>query len=141
MVKNVRKVKAPATRKVLHRGHIRTTVKDDGSVEIIASLSGELGKEGKQWISWCPALDLYTCGASRGEALENTKEAIRIFFETCIRHRTLETALLKELGWTKSVEVSVDGLAAPANLCRSPVPPAFVLDKMSGNQWKGHVRL
>jgi predicted RNase H-like HicB family nuclease len=129
-------------RKKGHKGILSVRVSPEGTVEISASISGDLFKQEGMWISNCPALDLATCGKTKKEALENTKEAVRIFFETCIQHRTLEKAL-DELHWQKAQDISVDGLATPKGLCRpAPVPPAFVIDRiMKDGSWKGHVSL
>lgn len=57
-------------------------------------------KEGEQFISYCPALDLSTAGDTFEEAKKNFEEAVAIFFEETIRRGTLEDVLLG-CGWEK----------------------------------------
>lgn len=57
-------------------------------------------KEGKTFVAYSPVLDLSTCGATFKEAERNFSEALSIFFEECIKHNTLEKALLA-CGWKK----------------------------------------
>jgi predicted RNase H-like HicB family nuclease len=57
-------------------------------------------KEGEQFISYCPALDLSTAGDTFEEAKKNFEEAADIFFEETIKRGTLEDVLL-ECGWEK----------------------------------------
>ena len=38
-------------------------------------------KQGKQYSSWCPQLDIASCGATIEEARRNLKEAIELYLE------------------------------------------------------------
>ena len=39
-------------------------------------------KEGKQYSSWCPELDIASCGDTLEEALENVCDAIELYLNT-----------------------------------------------------------
>ncbi len=73
----------------------------DGRTVVRADLRGRLTKEDGMWVSTCERLGVMTCGKTKAEALENTKEAIVMFFGSCIKHVTLDKALT-ELGWNKA---------------------------------------
>ena len=122
-----------------HQGRVEITRTKPGHLEIKSIISGELHKEDRMWVSVCPPLDLVTCGPTNKEALDNTQEAIAIFFKSCIERGTLEKALL-ELGWKKD---DVQILTLPIHLeALEPIPPAFVIDKVrKDGTWKGTLRL
>ena len=57
-------------------------------------------KEGNQFIAYCPALDISTCGDTFDEAKNNFAELFDIFLSETIKLGTLEKVLL-ECGWEK----------------------------------------
>ena len=57
-------------------------------------------KEGSQFIAYCPALDISTCGDTFEEAKKNFAELFDIFLSETIKLGTLEEVLL-ECGWKK----------------------------------------
>ena len=58
-------------------------------------------KEGDMFIAYCPVLDLSTAAPSFKEANKNFVEAVDIFFEVCLKHKTLDRSL-ESLGWERS---------------------------------------
>ncbi len=60
-------------------------------------------KEGKEYIAYCPALDISTSGSSIAEAKEMFFELVHLFFEEILKKGTLEEVLL-ECGWTKTAK-------------------------------------
>ena len=62
-------------------------------------------KEGDMFVAYCPVLDLSTAAPSFDEAKKNFEEAVDIFFEECLRHKTLDQAL-ESLGWARSSDRS-----------------------------------
>ena len=52
----------------------------------------------KQWVAWCPSLDLYTQAAGQGEVLKAIGEAMTLWFEDCVVRGTIDAAL-KEVGY------------------------------------------
>ena len=54
--------------------------------------------EGEYWLAFCPALDVATQGKTYEEAQYNLKDALMLFFESCIRRGTL-TRVLQEAGY------------------------------------------
>ena len=67
----------------------------------ITSLPVWFMKEGEVFIAYSPALDLSTCGDTFEQAQQRFSEAADLFFEECVRHHTLEEALLS-YGWQKA---------------------------------------
>ena len=69
--------------------------KTEDTVSIKVSLSALIDKEKETglYVSYCPALALYSQGKTEKEAGENIMEAVELFIETCIEERTLEKVL------------------------------------------------
>lgn len=61
-------------------------------------------REQGHYISWAPALDLYSQGDNRDEAHSNCIEAIQLFFESCYRRGVLDQ-VLKDVGLEPDREV------------------------------------
>ncbi len=57
-------------------------------------------REGKQFIAYCPSLDLSAYGDTFDEAQKSFEETFDIFFEELHRKGTLED-VLTECGWVK----------------------------------------
>jgi len=60
----------------------------------------EIWKEGNMYVSYCPELDIASCGESVEESKKNLKEVISINFEECQKMGTLNQ-LLQEAGFTE----------------------------------------
>ncbi|MDR2574583.1 MAG: type II toxin-antitoxin system HicB family antitoxin [Desulfovibrio sp.] len=54
---------------------------------------------GDFWIASCPSLDIVTQGEDFERAEENLREALRLFFESCLKRGTLEQ-VLKDAGYS-----------------------------------------
>lgn len=59
---------------------------------------GIVFKEGETFISYCPKLDVSSCGNTVDEARTNLKTAVRLFVEEAEKIGTLED-ILKESGY------------------------------------------
>ena len=57
-------------------------------------------RDGRQWLVWCPAIDVMTQASTKKRALESLREAVELWFESCIDRGVLDAAL-KELGFTE----------------------------------------
>jgi predicted RNase H-like HicB family nuclease len=68
-------------------------------------------QEGKQFVAFCPALDLCTQGRSVKGAKKNFEEAFALFLEEVVKKDTLDQ-VLQDCGWKKRV--------------KSWVPPKFI---------------
>lgn len=118
---------------------------DASGTRIDAEVRGIVFQDGNgAWISHCSDLDLSSCGRTREEAMRQMREAMTLFFESCIRRGTLDKAL-RELGW-KCVTSQGKVENIPRTLCgqkQSDVPPAFMIDalKRTGDNWHGTVHL
>jgi len=67
-------------------------------------LTEELWKEGNMYVSFCPELDIASCGETVDQAKKNLKEAILINLEEAQKLGTLDN-LLEEAGFDKAQEV------------------------------------
>ena len=61
-------------------------------------LTEEIWKEGNMYVSYCPELDISSCGESVEQAKKNLKEAIFINFEETKKMGTFDQ-LLQEAGF------------------------------------------
>lgn len=120
-------------------GRLVVDVGPDGDVSIEARLHGALFPDGDTWVSICYPLDISTCGDTKEQAIDRIKDAVSIFFETCIARKTLNKALV-ELGWEMtSHNIIVDGLTSrcmPMKKCKEP--ELLLSDfQVIGNTWHG----
>jgi predicted RNase H-like HicB family nuclease len=56
-------------------------------------------RDGREWLVWCPAIDVMTQARTKKQALESLSEAVELWFESCIDRGVLDDAL-KEVGFT-----------------------------------------
>ncbi len=71
---------------------------------MIIKLTEELWKEGNMYVSYCPELDIASCGESIEQAKKNLKEVISINLEEARKMGTFEK-LLEEAGFLESQDV------------------------------------
>jgi len=72
-----------------------------GSVVTLSiRLEAATRQEGKVWLAWCPPLDVTTQADTKQRALASLKQAVELWFESCIARNVLEEALL-EAGFRK----------------------------------------
>jgi len=64
-------------------------------------LTEELWKEGNMYVSYCPELDIASCGETVDQAKKNLKEVILINLEEAQKMGTLDV-LLQEAGFDKT---------------------------------------
>ena len=50
-------------------------------MSIVTTLTAMVWKEGDQYVSKCPELEVASCGDTIEEALENLKEAVELYIE------------------------------------------------------------
>jgi predicted RNase H-like HicB family nuclease len=60
----------------------------------------EIWKEGNMYVSYCPELDMASCGESVEESKKNLKEVISINFTEC-REKGALNRLLQDAGFTE----------------------------------------
>jgi len=58
-------------------------------------------KEGRTFVAHALELDVSSCGGSADKAVNNLKEAVRLFLEECEKMGTLDR-VLQEAGYSKS---------------------------------------
>lgn len=72
----------------------QSTVGGANTISIKASLSAVITKKKPGvYVSYCPALDLYSQGDTRKEAEKNIIEATHLFIESCLERNTLNEVL------------------------------------------------
>lgn len=62
--------------------------------------TAQIWKEGKMYVSYCPELDVSSCGRTVAEAKENLLEAVEGFLEEARKMGTLRE-ILRESGFVK----------------------------------------
>ena len=62
------------------------------------AVPAEVRKDGDHYVSFCPALDVYSQGPSEEAALDNLAEALQLFVESCLARGTLDR-VLKDCGF------------------------------------------
>ena len=78
------------------------------------TVDSEVTKEGDVYVSYCPALDVYSQGDTEEEASANLIEALQLFVQSCYERGTLD-AVMKERGFAveqdaaRAVQVLSDG--------------------------------
>lgn len=66
-------------------------------------LPAAVKKKGRIFVSQCPLLDVCSQGGTRAQALENLREAIRLFLQSCLERGTLER-VLRESGFESAAD-------------------------------------
>ena len=57
-------------------------------------------REGRDWLVWCPSIDVMTQARTKKKAFESLREAVQLWFESCIQRGVLDMAL-RETGFEK----------------------------------------
>ena len=78
--------------------------------EVYIQLSVLVRKEGNQFASWCPELDVASCGNTIEDACENLDDAIDLYLNSLIEESEL-LQVLEERGFKLSQE---------KDICESP---------------------
>jgi len=73
---------------------------DESIINLTVRLEIATKRDGDKWIAWCPPLDVYSQGGSRRDAIASLKEAVELWFESCIQRGVLEKAL-REVGFKR----------------------------------------
>jgi predicted RNase H-like HicB family nuclease len=73
-----------------------------GSVLALSiKLEAATRQEGDAWLAWCLPIDVTTQAETKQRALASLKQAVELWFESCIARNVLEEALL-EAGFHKT---------------------------------------
>ena len=70
-------------------------------VGLTVKLEATVKKEGSAWLAWCRPLDVMTQASTKASALRSLKEAVQLWFESCIERGVLDKAL-REAGFKKT---------------------------------------
>ena len=68
--------------------------------EYRVKLSLQIRRDGRDWVVWCPVIDVATQARTKKKALEEIREAVELWFESCISRGVLDKAL-QESGFRK----------------------------------------
>lgn len=68
-----------------------------------AKLEIRLSQDGRDWLAWCPPIDVITQASTKKKALQAIKEAVEGWFESCIERGVLREAL-REAGFKNPSE-------------------------------------
>ena len=66
---------------------------DNSVISLNVRLEAAVRKEGSDWLAWCPSLDVMSQAESQEDAFSALKEAVELWFESCIDRGVLEEAL------------------------------------------------
>jgi predicted RNase H-like HicB family nuclease len=62
-------------------------------VNLSVRLEAAFRQEGECWLAWCLPLDVMTQAETKGAAFESLREAVGLWFESCVERGVLEEAL------------------------------------------------
>jgi predicted RNase H-like HicB family nuclease len=62
-------------------------------VAITVKLEARTRQDGCVWLAWCPPLDVMTQAENEQRALTSLREAVELWFESCIARNVLDKAL------------------------------------------------
>jgi len=85
----------------------------DKEHKIILELSIFVRKEGSQYASWCPELDVASCGDTMEESCDNLDDAVDLYLNTLAEEGEL-LEVLEERGFKSS------GDAEDKQICEAP---------------------
>ena len=71
------------------------------------NLPMEIKKDKVGYVSYCPALDIYSQGESEEEAISMLAEAIEMFIKSCFDRGVL-FQVLEDCGWRDETNYSID---------------------------------
>lgn len=64
-----------------------------GTVDLKIKLEACLRQDENVWVAWCPSVDVFTQADTQGMALDALREAVYLWFESCIDRGVLPQAL------------------------------------------------
>lgn len=62
-------------------------------VALSVKLEARTRHDGRVWLAWCPPLDVMTQAENEQRALASLREAVELWFESCIARNVLDQAL------------------------------------------------
>jgi predicted RNase H-like HicB family nuclease len=62
-------------------------------VALNVKLEARTRHDGRVWLAWCPPLDVMTQADNEQSALASLREAVELWFESCIARNVLDQAL------------------------------------------------
>jgi predicted RNase H-like HicB family nuclease len=78
---------------------MRKAIKGKGmeTLKLELSVPAKVKREGEFHVASCPVLDVHSQGKTERKAMENLKEAMTLFLETCFEMKTLDE-VMKDAG-------------------------------------------
>ncbi len=100
------------------------------TVTFTVSFPIEVKKETRYHLASCPTLDVWACGKTQQNAIENLRDTLQLFLTHCFDQGTLEM-VLKGCGFTSLKKRFCQDNALQLNDLDVPLP--FVIDKPLAN--------
>jgi len=72
----------------------------ESKVTLAIHLEIGVRRDGDEYVAWCIPLDVSSQGRSKAEAVTSLKEAVELWFESCLQRGVLDKAL-REVGFTQ----------------------------------------
>jgi predicted RNase H-like HicB family nuclease len=76
-------------------GTLKNSFAHRSSVALNVKLQAWTRREGAVWMAWCPPLDVMTQAETEERAVESLREAVELWFESCIARNVLDDALVE----------------------------------------------
>ena len=73
---------------------------NESRITLAVHLEIGVRRDGDEYVAWCIPLDVYSQGRSKEEAIASLKEAVELWFESCLQRGVLDKAL-REVGFTQ----------------------------------------
>jgi predicted RNase H-like HicB family nuclease len=64
-------------------------------VELRVKLQARTRQKGAVWLAWCPPLDVMTQAETEQRAIDSLRDAVELWFESCISRNVLDEALVE----------------------------------------------
>jgi predicted RNase H-like HicB family nuclease len=73
---------------------------EESKIALAVHLEIGVRRDDNDYIAWCIPLDVYSQGKSKNQAIASLKEAVGLWFESCLQRGVLDEAL-REAGFIK----------------------------------------
>ncbi len=100
-------------------------------IELTVRLQAAFRQEGGSWLAWCLPLDIMTQAESKSAAFGALKEAVDLWFESCIARGVLEDAL-SEVGF-QPIKPG-EHIPADASIVTVSEPPRAIRDAFTASE-------
>jgi len=82
----------------------------DSEIKLSIHLEVRTRRDGDAWIAWCLPLDVLSQGPTKSKAISSLKEAVELWFDSCLSRGVLDQALMES-----GFKHAKDGEDTPSN--------------------------